>query len=124
MCAAFLEKVSRRAVGDLHGKARGAKIDAFWQRIGLSVMKGVAEQLSATLHVRSNLDDGSFTPGPITLLNADGPLLEDFGNLLPEAFPTLPSLEGWEPEEGPLQQDERRVGCLRIRVRSPTTLEA
>ena len=63
MCAAFLEKVSRRAVGDLHGKARGAKIDAFCQRIGLAVMKGVAEQLSAALHVRSNPEEGSSLRG-------------------------------------------------------------
>ena len=86
-------------------------------------MKGVAEQLSAALHVRDNPDVGTFTPGPVTLLSTDGPLLDDFGNLLPEALPAPPPLEGWDPEHGPLQPYEQRIGCLRIRGRSPTISE-
>ena len=120
MCKAFMEKLVRRAVGDLSGKARSAKIAGFWQRIGLAVMKGVAEQLLAALHVRDNPEEGTFTPGPVTLLSSDGPLLDDFGNLLPEALPAPPPSEGWDPDHGPLQSFEQRIGCLRIRVRSPS----
>ena len=120
MCAAFMEKLVRRAVGDLHGKARGAKIASFWQRISLAVMKGVAEQLSAALHVQVSSEEGSFAPGPVTLMKTDGPLIDDFGNLLPDALPAPPPMEGWDTEEGPLQPFERRIGCLRIRVRSPS----
>ena len=86
-----MEKLIRRAVGDLHGKALGEKIAGFWQRISLAVMKGVAEQLSAALHVRDNSDEGCFTPGPITLLCSEGLLMDNFGNLLPEAIPVPPT---------------------------------
>ena len=116
----FHGKLVRRAAWDLHGKARGTKIAGFWQRISLAVMKGVAEQLSAALHVRDNPEPGTFTPGPVTLQSADNPLLDDFGNLLPDALPTLPIPEGWDPEQGPLRPFEHRMGCMRIRVRSPS----
>ena len=86
-------------------------------------MKGVAEQLSAAFHVRVSPEEGTFAPGPVTLMATDGPLIDDFGNLLPDALPALPPTEGWDAEEGPLQPFERRVGCLRIRVRSPSNPE-
>ena len=120
MCAAFLEKLARRTAGDVHGKARSNSIASFWNRVSLSVMKGVAEQLSIALHVRNSITgEPPFTAGPVQMGNNVPPLVDIFGNLLPEALPSIPSaIAGCEQEEGPLLPDEIRIGCLKIRVRA------
>ena len=84
-------------------------------------MKRVAEQLSQALHVRGapELDTvDRLVGGPISLLHRSNPLMDDLGNLLPEALPPAPVASAlWEPLQGPLEDGEILVGPIRVRVR-------
>ena len=121
LCSTLLDKVVRRLASPLQGRERSQFIDSFWQRLGQSLMKGVASQLVQALHCRqANGEDPEdrFVGGESSLLYRSLPLVDDFGNLLPEALPTAPLPEsGWEGLEGPQEEGDILVGPIRVRVR-------
>ena len=121
LCSTLLDKVVRRLASPLQGKERSNFIDSFWQRLGQSLMKGVASQLAQALQCRrSNGEDPEerFVGGESSLLFRSMPLVDAFGNLLPEALPAPPPPEsGWECAEGPSEDGDIVVGPIRVRVR-------
>jgi hypothetical protein len=85
-------------------------------------MKGVAQQLAQALHCRTNPEDDPedrMVGGPVSnLLHRTNPLVDDYGNVLPEALPIAPGPNsGWENPEGPLEEGDFLLGPIRVRVR-------
>jgi hypothetical protein len=122
LCSTLLDKVVRRIASPLQGRERSQYIDSFWQRLGQSLMKGIAEQLAQALHCRGSPSEDpadSMVGGPVTcLLHRTDPLVDDYGNLLPEALPEAPRANsGWEAQEGPMEECDFRLGPIRVRVR-------
>jgi hypothetical protein len=121
LCSTLLDKVARRLATPLQGRERVQRMDYFWQRLGQSVMKGVAEQLGHALHIRRSAGGDAcdrLVGGPISLLHRSNPLVDDLGNLLPEALPAAPVPSAlWDCPEGPSNDGEILVGPIRVRVR-------
>jgi hypothetical protein len=122
LCSTVLDKVVRQMASPLPGQERSQYIDSFCQRLWQSVMKGVAEQLGQALYChRSSGEEPEdvLVGGPITsLLHRTNPLVDDYGNLLPEALPEAPGANSeWEAQEGPMEECDIQLGPIRVRVR-------
>ena len=118
-CSTLLEKVVRRFASPLSGRERGHFVDSFWQRLSSALMRGVAQQLSIAGQVilpDSTERDWHLVGGPASPLRVN-PLVDDAGNLLPEALPDAPPEAEWGRDAGPLQQGEMWLGPMRVRVR-------
>ena len=118
--------MARRTASSLACRDRSRHIDRFWQRISSALMRGVADQLNVVHQVRveaAHEEPCRLVGGPASAGRLN-PLVDDLGNLLPEALPLLPQTEEWERDPGPLHPDELWMGPLRIRVRPPSSSDS